>query len=327
MNESIILGSIFLSSLVPLTNDYYLIPSGENIVFDLKIDGLLITGAYDIQIDNSIYNPFKDNDLRVGDLIVGVNNKRISSLEDFTFTISYDKVNDIKLKIKRKNDYLDKKIKLFYINNSIKTGLYVKNDVYGIGTISYIDPLTNRFGSLGHEVVDDVSKDIVLSTNGSIYFENVLRINKGRDYCPGNKECEITLQNQIGIVELSNKNGVFGTYIKEVDDSKKIKVAKQNEIHEGKAFIKTCISGSKIENFEIRITSVNRNDLDKEKGMMFEIVDKKLLNVSGGVYSGMSGSPIIQDNKFVGVVTHVINSTICKGYALYIDTMFKASAK
>ena len=126
---------------------------------------------------------------------------------------------------------------------------------------------------------------------------------------------------------MCNQYGLFGNISDKKINRKKMMVARKDEIKLGEASVRTSIRGNIIEEFEIRITNINKDELDKSKGLMFEIVDPNLIEVAGGVYSGMSGSPIIQNNKLIGVVTHVINANINKGYALYIDTMYNHSAK
>lgn len=327
MNICALLGSIFLTSFVPKNEMYYLIPGGDNIVFDIKMDGLVITGGYDVKTNNSIYNPLNDSDLRVGDMITSINGKSISSIDSFVKCINNVSDDEIRLTVKRDNKELIRPLKIIYVDNIIRTGLYVKNDVYGVGTVSYIDPKNYSYGALGHEVIDEVSKKMMNSKNGTVYFENVIKINKGKIYEPGTKESEVTLKNPIGNIYKSNQYGIFGKLNNKITNRKQMQVASKDEIQLGDAIVRTTIKGDCIQEFKIKITNIKTGDLDKSKAIMFEITDPNLLNVAGGVYSGMSGSPIIQNNKLIGVVTHVINSSINKGYALYIDTMYNHSSK
>ena len=327
MNICALLGSIFLTSFIPKNEMYYLLPGGDNIVFDIKLDGLVITGGYNIRIENEVHNPLTYSDLRIGDTITSIEGFTIDSIESFMKYINNTTKNEVELGVIRGDTEFKRKLKLVYEDNTIKTGLYVKNDVYGVGTISYIDPNNNTYGALGHEVIDEVTKKSIRSRNGKSYYENVIKINKGKTFHPGSKESEVTLNNLLGNINMCNQYGLFGNISDKKINRKKMMVARKDEIKLGEASVRTSIRGNIIEEFKIRITNINKDELDKSKGLMFEIVDPSLIEVAGGVYSGMSGSPIIQNNKLIGVVTHVINANINKGYALYIDTMYNHSSK
>lgn len=320
---NLLLSTAFLfASTSNIFHDIY--PSGENIVFEMKQDGVIITGAYDLKTDKGIYNPLKHSDIEIGDLIVKVDNTSISSIEAFTRTITKnEEVYTVSLEIKRDKSVISRNLKVFNIDNQIKTGLFVKERTLGVGTLTFIDTDKNIYGALGHEVVDNYSNSIIDVKDGSIYLEEVTNIKKGTNGNPGEKLTTTKLNNEVGDIKENTNYGIFGnltsrnvsTYACEIGSSKEIKL--------GKASILTTIEGSKVEEFEIEITSLRKQEKQDLKGITFKITDQRLLNKSGGVYSGMSGSPIIQNNKLVGAVTHVLVNDITMGYGLYIEYMYE----
>lgn len=320
---NLLLSTAFLfASTSNILLDIY--PSGENIVFEMKQDGVIITGGYDLKTDSGIYNPLKHSDIEVGDLIVKVDNTSISSIETFTRAITKkEKVYTVPLEIKRNKSKITRNLKVFNIDNQIKTGLFVKERTLGVGTLTFIDTDNNIYGALGHEVVDNYSNNIIDVNGGSIYLEEVTNIKKGSNGNPGEKLTTTNLNNLVGDIKENTNYGIFGnlssrnisTYACQIGSSKDVKL--------GRATILTTIEGNKVEEFEIEITSLKKQERQDLKGITFRITDKRLLNKSGGVYSGMSGSPIIQNNKLVGAVTHVLINDITMGYGLYIEYMYE----
>ena len=212
-----------------------------------------------------------------------------------------------------------KEFKIKKLDNIVKTGLFVKDKVLGVGTLTFIDTDNNVYGALGHEVIDTISNNLLEVSQGSIYKENVLNITKGTNGNPGEKLSTTNLNVKFGDITSNTEYGIFGHLDSTKGTSYINQFAKRNEIKLGKASILTCIKGNKVEEFEIEITSLKEKEL---KGITFKITDKRLLEKTGGVYSGMSGSPIIQNGKLVGAVTHVIVNNITTGYGIYIEEMY-----
>lgn len=309
--------------LVPSINisQQDIIPSGENIVFEIKTEGIIITGSYKVKINDYSYDPLKDSDIREGDIILEVNNHKISTIKEFQESlIKFEENDSVNLLIKRNESKINKILKIKKEDNIIKTGLFVKERVLGVGTLTFIDTENNIYGALGHEVIDNSSNYIVKVDNGTIYKENVLNISKGTNGKPGEKHSTTNLNVKLGDIEANTEYGIFGNLDKSNKTSYVTSIVSRNEVKVGKASILTCINGSTVEEFDIEITSLRKQDL---KGITFKITDKRLLDKTGGVYSGMSGSPIIQNGKLVGAVTHVIVNNISTGYGIYIEDMYK----
>lgn len=315
-----LIATAFLMSSVN-ENQLDIIPSGENIVFEIKPEGIIITGSYKVKIDSYSYDPLKDSDIRIGDIILEVNNTKISSIEEFLDAINQNQETySVNLLIKRNQSKITKKLNIKKLDNIPKTGLFVKERVLGVGTLTFIDTENNIYGALGHEVIDNSTNQIIDVDSGYIYKENVINISKGSNGNPGEKQSTTNLSVKLGDIEANTEYGIFGNLDSSKNSSYVTSIANRNEVKLGKATILTCIEGNTVEEFEIEITSLKKQEL---KGITFKITDERLLKKAGGVYSGMSGSPIIQNGKLVGAVTHVIVNNISTGYGIYIEDMYE----
>lgn len=306
-----------------LTSNIYLIPGGENIAFEVKTDGIIVTSTYDVKNGKDIYNPSKHSDILKGDIIKAVENYKVDSLESFikVFNHYVDK-GKINITICRKGKKYTKILRLIKQDDKIKTGLYVKERVLGIGTISFYDPVNHIYGALGHEIYDPDSETIVDIRTGSIYESSVIGIKEnGEDI--GEKIASTELDNVLGDIKVNSTFGIFGS-IEEIPSSYvPIEMAKMEEVKIGDASIYTVTKGNQVEEYKIKITSLKKQSSIEEKGISFKITDEELLEIGGGIYYGMSGSPIIQNNKLVGAVTHVLSNDKTSGYGIYMESMYK----
>lgn len=302
------------------------IPGGENIAIEIKADGLLVTGTYDIQTADGIYNPSKNNDIQRGDLIYEVNHQKVESMQDLpkVFKDVEELQYNLPMKLYRDHISYTKTLRLIKTsqNGSWKTGLLVKERILGIGTVTIYDPETNSYAALGHQFSDGDFSDILDLTSGNIYSSDVVGIRKSSDGTPGEKIAEINEKDQIGDIEKNNEYGIYG-HMDELPNKEGLEAATIDEVKLGEAEIWTVMKGSKVEKFKIKITDLKKQDQIAPKGITFEITDKKLLKMSNGIVQGMSGSPIIQGNKIVGAVTHVLVDDVKKGYGLYIQWMLQ----
>ncbi len=326
MRKVLLLSSVFFFAFgaPKLCEAIELVPGGENVVFEMKTNGIIVTGTYDVKTGNSIYNPSKHSDINEGDMIIGIENYRVSNLYDFISHFNeFTNNQEVEITITRKGKTDHKKLRLISVNGDIKTGLYVKERVLGIGTMSFYDPINKIYGALGHEVTDSSTKEIVEIKSGAIYNGNVIGINKGQNGAPGDKMSEVSLEDAIGTIEANTSFGIFGS-IEEIPSTYvPIKMATHDEVKLGKAEIQTVTKGSKVETYQIEITNLKKQETSATKGITFKVTDPKLLAISNGIYSGMSGSPIIQNNMLVGAVTHVIVDDIQMGYGVYMEYMYQ----
>lgn len=320
--KKLIISFIVSLSLFCSVNSLYalqLIPGGQSIGISLDYDGVLITGGYDIDYNNELYNPLKDN-LQVGDIIESIENNTITTIEELSNSISKNINQDqqINIKVNRDDNVINTYLKIDYDNNSFNTGLYVKDKLSGVGTITYYNPADSSFGSLGHPLIDE---DNNLLKNGSIYESTVTGIIKNSDDRVGQKNA--TIDNvKIGLVSNNNSYGVYGNYTCDVNEET-MSTASIDEVELGEAYFKTTLDSNVVVDCKINITDLQPQETSKEKGITFELIDKEIIKKTNGIVQGMSGSPIIQNNKIIGCVTHVNKSNGLIGYGLYIDWMLE----
>ena len=283
------------------------IVGGDNIGIEVYSKGVYVVGFYDVNGKNI----GEDAGFKIGDIITGINDNDIENIHGLNDLIEETKETAT--------------IKLEYSDNVLKTGLYVKDKINGIGTLSYIDPNTLVFGSLGHEIVESKSFSKFEISDGSIYNANVSNIRKSSNGNAGSKNADIDKDKNIGSIKSNEIEGIFGKYREDFSNRDLIEVGNISDIKKGEAILKTVINDDKIESFKINI--INIDESSDTKNILFEITDEKLLDKTGGIVQGMSGSPIIQNNKLIGVVNYVIVDNTKRGYAIFITKMLEEGDK
>ncbi len=292
----------------------YIIASGKNIGIRLEMENILVIGTYEIEG----VNPAKEAGLEVGDILLTVEGKKISSIEELEQILSSNRKDTIQLGYEREG--VSKSTTLTLKNH--KTGLYLKDKITGIGTLTFIDPNTKIFGALGHEIVDSYRGELVLSKGGTIFPSSIHSITKSRDGTPGEKNATLETTHTIGTILENTTKGIFGTVNQALAEAELYKVATKEDIQVGPAKIRTVLEGTKIEDYDIQILKV-RDTKDHTKNIIFEVTDSKLLEETGGIVQGMSGSPIIQGEYIVGAVTHVVVNDPKRGYGILITNMLE----
>lgn len=297
----------------------YIIASGKNIGIELNTTGVIVVGTYEV---NNI-NPSKEAGLIIGDKIIKVNDTITKNIDEMVEVISSSNSNILKLTYIR--DGMEFNTNLSLISDSagtLKTGLYVKDSISGVGTLTFIDPNTKLYGALGHEIIEKTSGQKLEISSGKIFSSSVTGINKSSNGNPGEKNARYDKTKVYGDIYENTNSGIFGNYTSKIEDNEKLyKVAKEEDIKLGKAKILTVIKDDIVEEFEINILKTNNNN--SNKNLLFEIIDENLLNITGGIVQGMSGSPIIQDDYIIGAVTHVVVDNTKKGYGIFITTMLE----
>ena len=296
----------------------YIIPGGETLGIEVKSNGIMIIGFYKV---SGKYNK-GSTELRSGDYIIKVNNKEVNTVNELTKAIENNVSNGfVELTFKRDNKIKTSKLNLVENNGMYKTGLYVKDSITGIGTLSYIDPETKIFGALGHEIIESNSNSVVEIKTGTIFKNKITSIDKSINGNPGSKNAKFEYDKLYGDIYKNSNYGIYGSYTAELPNKELIEVGNPEEVKIGNATIYTVLDDENVNKYEINITSINKTN--KVKNINFDIKDKELINKTGGVVQGMSGSPIIQDNKIIGAVTHVVIDNVTSGYGIFITTMLK----
>ena len=293
---------------------------GSTIGIDIESNGVMVIGFYQIN------GKYHKSDLIEGDIITKVEDTSIETIEDLSQALESNLNKDnIQITFKRGNKELTTNISLFLDSGVYKTGLYVKDGITGIGTLTFIDPESNTYGALGHEVLESSTSKIVEVKTGSIFKNEITSIDESTNGSPGSKNAKFYYNTTYSDITKNTKYGIYGTYTDEYNKDNLIEIADPTEVKIGSATIYTVLEDEKVEEFTIEITKINENS--EIKNIAFAITDENLLKKTGGIVQGMSGSPIVQNGKLIGAVTHVITDNVTTGYGLFITTMLEESEK
>lgn len=315
-----ILISFFIILFLPLCIEAYsekVVLGGENVGITIDSNGLVVVGFYKVN-----GNYIGKENLKIGDIILNINGNEVYNVSDLTNVIDENIGNEINVTVKRGNKIIDTKMNIELDGKVYKTGLYIKDNIVGIGTITYIDPISKIYGALGHEIAFSETNTRVEVKNGNILESRVKGIDRSSNGHVGAKEANINFNKVIGTINKNTEYGIFG-FIDNVSDKSLIDIGSYEGIHKGEASIFTVTSGNEIKEYKINIIDKYNGKKNTTKAFGFEIIDKELLDTTGGIVQGMSGSPIVQDNKLIGAVTHVIVDKVNLGYGIYIETMLK----
>ena len=297
----------------------YIYASGKSIGINIKLKGIMVVGLYEV---NGV-SPGVIAKINLGDRIIKVNNNEVNSIKEMTDAISKSNNKDsVEITYLRNNKEYKTNLKLINDNGIYKTGLYVKDTISGVGTLTYIDPGTMMYGALGHEIIDRNTKTIVDIDDGKIFKSSVTGITKSTNGNPGSKNALYYNDVVYGNINKNTHSGIFGNFSANTDNLKLYKVS--NPVL-GDAKILTVIDNDTIKEYSINITKIN--EFKETKNILFDITDSELLNKTGGIVQGMSGSPIIQGDNIVGSVTHVVVDNPEKGYGIYITNMLTEAEK
>ena len=282
----------------------------------------MVVGFYEV---NNKYIS-KTAGFEIGDIITKVNNTTVSNIDEMVSEVNKDSDFKVDFSVLRNKKNVNLNLSLEKdFSGVLKTGLYVKDKINGIGTLTYIDPESKVFGALGHEIIENTTISKFEIKDGIIYEANVSNIVKSRNGKAGEKNAVYNKANIWGQISENELAGIFGTYSENFNVDEKIEVADIDEITSGEAIIRTVIDDNKKEDFKINILHIDTNS--KNKNILFEVTDKKLIEKTGGIVQGMSGSPIIQNNKIIGAVNYVIVNDPTKGYGIFIKTMLEEGDK
>ncbi|NLO10336.1 MAG: SpoIVB peptidase [Clostridiales bacterium] len=302
-----------------------LIPCGTPIGISVETDGILVLGNNEITgIDGLNYEP-SYNKLKSGDYILSINNKKVMQKEQFIEEIQKSEGRDIRLTLRRNGEVITTRITpIKTAGGDFKIGTWIRDDTQGIGTLTFIST-NGHFGALGHGITDIDTGRLMEIDKGSIYDAQILSIVKGKEGEPGEIIGMIRQndKNRIGSITDNTSQGIFGDVNRKYklkDEFKPLKIGFKQEVKLGKAYIRCMVEGS-IVDYEINIQKIDISNSNHSKGIVIKITDERLLGITGGIVQGMSGSPIIQNNKIIGAVTHVFIQDSTKGYGTFIENM------
>ena len=313
-------------SVLPKTT---VIPVGNIAGVKLYTSGVLVVGMSEIEgSDNKKYKPYENSGIEEGDTIIKVNETEINSTEELVETVNSSQGRDIQIKFIHDEETKECSITPVETrSHEYKLGLWVRDSAAGVGTVTFYEPSTKTFGALGHGITDIDTNELINIASGEFVTTRILNITKGESGEPGKIQGTIENQQNIGTISKNSKFGVYGKVDNlsslNIDTSKEMEVALRDEIQTGKATILCSLDNQKPQEYEIEIQKIYKENNYDNKSMQIKVTDKRLLEKTGGIIQGMSGSPIIQNGKFIGAVTHVLVNNPQEGYAVFGDIMLK----
>lgn len=309
-----------------------LYPGGQPVGIKLSTKGVLIVGFSDINtMQGKISSPAAKAGIQIGDNLIKVNNENIVSSKDLANKIGKYKNNELNLTIERKGKLIEKKVEKIKSEDdeSYKIGLWVRDSTAGIGTLTFYYDKGKEFAALGHPITDVDTGTILKINSGNLINSSVVSVRKGVKGTPGEiRGIFVDEDTPIGSIYKNTICGVFGKSSNDIKNSnfnKPLEIGLRNEIKAGEAQILTTINGNKPEVYSIQIEKLFDQQEPGPKSMVIRVTDQRLLNKTGGIVQGMSGSPIIQNGKIVGAVTHVLVNRPEVGYGIYIEWMLKSA--
>lgn len=317
---------------VNVVPDLKVIPGGQTIGVKIKSDGIMVVGHHLVSVaDNKKVSPGEEAKIQVGDLIQEIDGTYVNDVSKVADIVKKagEQGKPITLKIRRNDTTVRLEMKPAYdvMDKMYRLGLYIRDSAAGVGTLTFYAPDQGVYGALGHVITDMDTQTPISVGEGHIVHSNVTSIAKSQNGEPGEKRANFFNESKVlGNIERNTSFGIFGKMVAAPDHSlakEAIPVAFAEEVKEGPAQIYTVVSGQKVEKFDIEVTHVSKQEFPATKGMVIKITDPRLLEKTGGIVQGMSGSPIIQNGKMIGAVTHVFVNDPTSGYGCFIEWMLQ----
>ena len=303
---------------------------GQPVGVKLNTRGVLVVALSDINLEKGkVLSPASEGGIQIGDTILSINNQTINKSEDVESIINEAEGKSVIVKIERKGVLLEKNIKPVKGNDSsLKIGLWIRDSTAGVGTLTFYDKTTRNFAALGHPITDVDTGTILTVSSGKIVTSSIVSVKRGMRGNPGELK-GIFLDDEIvlGSIIKNTECGIFGKCdgLMNTAEVKLMEIALRSEIKVGPAKILTTIEGTVPKLYNIEIVKLLEQENPGAKSMVIKVTDPILLEKTGGIVQGMSGSPIIQNNKLVGAVTHVLINKPDTGYGIYIEWMLRES--
>lgn len=309
-------------------------PGGNAIGVRMNTKGVLVVAVTEvIDIDGNRSSPAREAGLKVGDSIIEIDGEKIVSSEQVVKILNEAKENEIQILVLRnKNEFISKSKPIQCLqDNAYRLGIWVRDKTSGIGTMTYYDEETNRFGALGHGITDMDTGSLLTVEKGLIMNAKISDVEQGKKGTPGEiRGVFYKTDDILGEIEANTTFGIYGNLLDgdmKIKNKEKIPIGFKEEVELGKAYIMSTLEDNIVEMFEIEIQKLEAQSSPSQKSMIIKVTDGKLLEKTGGIVQGMSGSPIIQNNKLIGAVTHVFVNDPTKGYGLYIEWMLDRKDK
>lgn len=308
-----------------------LIPGGHSVGIRMDVSGVLIVGLEEIDTEQGKINPGLKAGLQIGDSVLSIDGVSVNSAEDVQKALNGNRKGEsVMVRVQRKGELVTVHVEPVKAkDDSWKLGVWVKEKTAGLGTVTYYDPDTGRIGALGHGITENNTGQILKVENGQMMYSRVESILQGSSGKPGEiRGIFYEADEPMGTLIHNSEYGIFGAAEQPLTNplySEPLKVGYQSEIKTGPAQILTTVDGNTLEAFDIEIEKIDRQSRPDTKGMVIRVTDERLLKTSGGIVQGMSGSPILQNGKIIGAVTHVLVNDPERGYGIFVEWMLKES--
>lgn len=329
-----VIGQLFpqsQSAAVPVVSEKVLVPGGQSVGVKMDVRGVLIVGLEEIEgKDGKKVNPGLMSGLEIGDMIIEINGKEVYRANEVQELINEIK-DTVMLKVKRNNEILNIGIEpvVSAEDGLYKLGIWIKDRTAGIGTLTYYDPSNATFGALGHGIVDPQTGAVLSVEAGVLLESRVQEIYEGKSGEPGEIRGVFYHSDEpLGNLKYNSNFGVYGIAYHPVENelySKPLAVGTREQVELGDAYILSTLENNEIRRFKVEIEKIEKQKKQSDKSMVIKVTDQELLEECGGIVQGMSGSPIIQNDRIIGAVTHVFVNNPQKGYGIFIEWMLEES--
>lgn len=313
---------------VRLLTDTDVYVGGETVGFNLFSEGVICVGSNAVVTKNGTEEPVKTSGIQDGDAILKIENIEIKNIQDVDRIINLPTFagKELTITISRSGEEFETKITPVYdlLSQKYKLGLWVRNSASGVGTLTYVKQSDFRFGAVGHPIVDSSLGENFNVESGNIYKCQLMGIKKGEKNNPGEIRSSINLSDDaIGLADTNCKYGVYGNILNKsiVKPDRTATLGGRLSVQLGDAKIYCNLDNEGVKAYNVKIIKANKQNSADDKSMIIKVTDKELLEKTGGIIQGMSGSPIVQNGKVVGAVTHVFLNDPTRGYGVYIDWM------
>lgn len=306
------------------------IPGGTGLGVILSTNGVLVVSTAEIESESGSLSPAQNAGIRAGDMITAYGGTKISDVAELNRAVASQGSQNSAVCVNRGGKNLELLISpaLSASDNSYKIGAWVKDAASGIGTLTYYDPESDTFAALGHGICANDSEKVLEIDGGNILASTIVSVQKGERGTAGELNGVFAKgQEVLGSIERNTTCGIFGKADIPLADGEALDVAKKNEIHIGSAQILATVDGNTPKAYSIEIKRVMPQSDKSSKGMILQVTDSELIEKTGGIVRGMSGSPIIQDGKLIGAVTHVFLNDPTRGYGIFIENMLAEADK
>lgn len=315
-------GAAAANTEVANISDVKLIPLGSTFGIKLYTDGVIVTSLADINIGKDMLCPAKDSGIQVGDYIVAVNGTEVESNNHFTELLSEAISGDITLTIKRENETFDTLLKPVFDGKVFRCGMWIRDSAAGIGTLTFADPESGKFAGLGHGICDVDTKQLMALRGGEPAGITVCDIIKGEKSSPGKINGYFGDEGALGVLYDNNDSGIYGK-LNTLPAGEAIPLASKTEVATGPAQVLVTVDNDGPRLFSAEIESIASDPDKATKNLVVKITDTELLAITGGIVQGMSGTPIIQNGKLIGAITHVFIDDPQRGYGIFAETMYR----